>query len=136
MLEVLVLIFALAGLWVSLYINYKESKNEQMICRFGEKCNDVLQSKYNRTFGIKNEKLGILYYLLIAVLATLVLLGTTSLFSIPLTTALFILAIPAFFFSAFLVIIQLFVLKAWCEYCMLSATASLGIFITELFIFF
>jgi uncharacterized membrane protein len=40
-----------------------------------------------------------------------------------------------FLFSVWFVYVQAFLLKAFCQYCMLSATTSTILFITSLFIF-
>lgn len=88
-------------------------------------CETVLTSEYNTLFGIiPNALLGSLYYL------TLFILAIISLeFAQRRALALTALLTPiGFLMSAYFVYLQLFVLKAICFYCMVSAAASMILF--------
>jgi len=122
------------GLLVSLYIVYKKSKKEHLVCVIGKKCDVVLSSKYNKTFNIPNEILGILYYSFVILLAILVILGIQSFGPLTLLLILLIAGIGSFVFSAYLIYIQAAVLKAWCDYCVTSAIISTLIVIVEIII--
>ena len=87
-------------------------------------CETVLTSEYSTLFGVPNALLGALYYLTLFVLAVLSLeLGRQRIL------ALAALITPVgLLMSAYFVYLQLFVLKAICFYCMVSAAASMILF--------
>lgn len=132
MINLLVLLLALAGLAVSGYIFYKKRKHEQLICFIGEDCNKVINSKFNTILGIPNEVLGLLYYGAVAVATLMVIMGVTTLLSISLPLVLTLTGGLAAAFAIILIFIQGAVIKEWCEYCLLSAGLSTAIFIIEL----
>jgi len=122
------------GLLVSLYIVYKKSKKEHLVCVIGKKCDVVLYSEYNKVFNIPNEILGIIYYGSVILLSILILLGIQALGPLTFLLILVITEIGSFAFSAYLIYIQAAVLKAWCDYCVASAIISTLILIVELII--
>ena len=122
------------GLLVSLYIVYKKSKKEHMVCLIGKKCDVVLTSEYNKTFNIPNEILGILYYSSVVLLPILILLGIQGLGPLTFLLILVVTGVASFAFSAYLIYIQAAVLKAWCDYCVASAIISTLILVVELLI--
>jgi len=133
--QIIIIVFALIGLWASGYICYKKAKKEAMVCHLGGKCENVLYSKWNKTFGMSNEYGGLAYYSLVIILAALSLAGTTTLFSIDINLIFLIIAGGAFLFSIYLVYLQAYVIKDWCQYCLVSAFATTGIFVTDLIYF-
>lgn len=121
MLTPLLFIFAIIGLVDASYIFYKKHKKQNLICVIGEHtCDAVVNSKYNKIFGIPNEVLGILYYLFVILMA---FIGSNT------TIFMQLAASAALLGSIVLTIIQWKVLKIWCEYCLLSALMNLGIFV-------
>lgn len=115
-------ILALLGLAISLYLLLKKLKNEKVVCFLGHDCDNVVKSKYGKTFGIFNEVPGLLFYL--AVFGG-VLLNFISLLRIA--------AVLAVLASLYLVGIQAFSLKMWCEYCIASALIN-GLILLLLFL--
>ncbi|MBI1971554.1 MAG: vitamin K epoxide reductase family protein [Candidatus Wildermuthbacteria bacterium] len=112
------LLFALAavGFAASAYIFYKTQRKEKLFCLLGGECNDVVYSKYGKAFGIPNELAGMLYYVFLVVALFLSLESVAR-----------IAAILAFGASVYLLLIQAFVLKKWCEWCLATAVANIGI---------
>jgi uncharacterized membrane protein len=114
----LLLIPELLGLGIALYLVWSRKRNEKPVCVIGGKCNVVLESKYNKLFGLHNDVGGALYYL--ATLAFTVLLrydiGPPDLLLAGLKTA----AIVGAMMAAVLMVIQWKVLKAWCFWCVTS----------------
>lgn len=125
----LLTILAVVGLLDSWYIFYKKQKNEKLVCFIGEDCNEVVNSKYSHIYGMPNEVLGIIFYLLVLGIVGLVTLGTTEFHGISLIAVIHLAAFFALLLSIFLTAIQAFVLKAWCEYCLVAMIANFGIFV-------
>jgi len=132
MINIWVFLLAIVGFIIAWYIFYKKRKKEHIICIVGKKCETVLYSKYNKMFGFSNENLGMVYYFLVAVLVIIFLLGTESFGFISITTILIASAVFAFVFSLYLTYIQFFVLKAACDYCLMSTVINLLILIIEI----
>lgn len=120
---------AVVGLLNSWYIFSKKRKKEKLVCFIGQDCNEVVTSKYSHIYGMPNEVLGIIFYLFVLGSAALVGLGTTELHGISLLSAIHAIAFVAFLVSLYLAAIQAFVLKLWCEYCLVAMFANFGIFV-------
>lgn len=89
-------------------------------CTFTHACQVVTTSEYSEIIGIPVSLLGSLYYLSI-------FLGTCLYFEVKSSKLLRILSlatITGFIASLWFVYLQLFVIKAICQYCMLSAASS------------
>ena len=130
--EILLIILGTLGLATAMYIPYKKRSQKVFVCLPGQDCNRVLHSKYNKFFGFPNEYLGILYYSIV-VLGGFFLIYTIELFSFITTfQILFIGGLLSTLFSLYFVFIMWRVLKEWCHYCLVSAFASISIFITEI----
>ena len=119
-------IFAAAclGLALASYIAWKKKRGERLVCMIGEDCDKVVHSSYARTLGIPNEYLGMLYYgVLAATYAVFLFAPEVQAYTVfrflPLVTA------AAAAFSTYLVFVQTFVLKEWCEWCLASAGLSI-----------
>lgn len=116
------MVLALLGLADSVYLLLKKLKNEKIICFLGKDCDAVVKSKYGKTLGVPNETLGILFYL--------VVLGGAPLNFIFLLRIAAVLAALA---SLYLIGVQAFRLKMWCEYCVASAVIN-GLILLLLFL--
>lgn len=125
-LPMLVLIFALFGLSICIYIFKKKGKGDHLVCPIGNSCNFVLYSDYSKTFGIRNELGGILFYFLTAIIYFYILLEI-PLAPIIIATYLFA-SLCAFMFSLYLIFVQAFIIKKWCAWCVTSAIISTTIF--------
>ena len=79
----------------------------------------VLESKYNRIFGVHNDILGLLFYIAASILTALVVievgpLGTWNfLFSL--------MVVGAAIMSIAFTYLQWRVIKSWCFWCVMSA---------------
>lgn len=138
----LLTILAVVGLLDSWYIFYKKQKKEKLLCFVspimarlapkrggGQDCNEVVNSKYSHIYGVPNEVLGIIFYFSILGIVGLVTIGITELHGISLMAVIHLTAFFALLLSIFLTAIQAFVLKAWCEYCLIAMFANFGIFV-------
>lgn len=80
-----------------------------MFCLIGGDCGAVVGSKYGQTLGIKNEKIGMAYY---ALLIILLLVNQLLLAQI--------IALVAIVFSIYLLIVQTFILRQFCSWCLIA----------------
>ena len=120
---------SLAGFLVSFYINYSKIRNKPLVCHIGQDCDAVVKSKYGKTFGVENTIHGMMYYILVFSYGAISLLNR-NIFKGSLVYYFVVGAsIASVLFSAYLIIVQAFVLKKWCEYCMVSSICSLLILI-------
>ncbi|MEX1064312.1 MAG: vitamin K epoxide reductase family protein [Candidatus Paceibacterota bacterium] len=131
MINIWILPLSIAGLIVSWHIFHKKRSGQKLVCVIGEDCDKVIHSKYSKTLGISNEIIGILYYGLVASLTVISVIGLTMIGPVSLSLFLVIIAGAAAVFSLILIFIQAFVLREWCEYCLVSAGISIVIFVIE-----
>lgn len=122
-------IFACIGFLVSWYIYTKKRRGEKLVCFIGEDCNRVVRSPYNKLLGFPNEMLGIGYYGFVLGVLLLMVVGIEVIGPLPLALALLGIEGIAAAFSVLLLVIQAVVLREWCEYCLVSAGTSIGIFL-------
>lgn len=121
-------VLAAVGLGISLYIYRSKKLNRPLLCPVGKGCNAVVASPYAVTLGIPNEVSGILYYAL--VIASQVAAGFSSLaLNQFVTDGLVVLAAVAALFSVYLIFIQAFVLRKWCEWCIMTSLVNIAIFL-------
>ena len=121
-------LLAFIGMVDALYLSIKRNAGP-IPCHITRGCTDVLTSKYSEIAGIPLSWFGLAFYFVIFSVVRF------SLFEDPkypvgrLSGLIFYLAGAALIISAFLVGIQAFILKAYCEYCLLSAALVLTIFL-------
>ena len=97
-----------------------------MFCLIGGDCGAVIGSKYGRTFGIKNELIGMTYYLLLS-------LYLISAFYMPdifknLVIIPKLATLIAACFSLYLLFVQAILLKMFCSWCLIAIAINLLIF--------
>ncbi len=128
-LEWLSAILALIGLGVSLYLWYSKVSKSTIICTPGSDCDLVNASPYSMLLGIPVAAIGAAGYAALLVLALWALFGRDN---APewLLNARLAMASIGLFFAAYLTGIEVFVLHAYCIWCVIQAIAMLGIFIS------
>lgn len=128
------IVLSVIGFAVSIYIFYSKKYHKPMYCVIGQNCDEVVKSKYGKTFGIENSIPGMAYYALVFVYAASLLLNR-NVFKVNIIYYFIVIAsIGSVLFSAYLAAVQAFVLKKWCEYCIVSSVASVLILIVLLII--
>ena len=132
MANILIITFAALGLFLSWYIYHKKGKKEKLVCFVGDDCNKVIKSRYSKVLGIDNEIIGIFYYAFIIILALSLFLGIDAVAGIPVFNLLIIMGALASLFAVALLVIQAFVIKEWCEYCLLASAITIVIFAIEI----
>ena len=119
------IILSLIGFAVSFYIFYAKKYDKQLHCVIGQDCDAVVKSKYGKTFGIENTIPGMLYYALIFAYGIAVLSNRNLFKANIIYYFVVIVSIGSVLFAAYLTAVQAFVLKKWCEYCIVPSIASL-----------
>lgn len=124
----LFILISLIGILDASYLTFEHFSINNIICNINDTCNIVLTSKYAEILGVPLAILGLMYYLTIFI--------NSFLFKITKYTGykLILLYLPifSFFFSIWLVYLQLFILNSICIYCMASAIISTMIFILSI----
>ena len=115
-----VMLIALIGLADSIYLTALHLSGRSARCTILSGCSEVLSSSYAVVFGLPLAALGALAWFMVFSLGTLVAFGWLRL-----RLALEILAGLMLLVSVRLFLLQAFVLRAFCEFCLLSAAMTL-----------
>ena len=112
----------------ALYLSIKRNAGP-IPCHVTHGCTDVLTSKYSEIASVPLSWFGLIFYVTIMSLMVFkVFEDVEHPLSLPLA-AVFYLTGAGLVVSALLVGIQAFILKAFCEYCLLSAGLVLTMFL-------
>lgn len=120
-------LLALVGLADSVYLTVSHYTKEPVPCSIVEGCETVLTSSYAEVAGIPIAAFGAAAYFFAFSLAVLAAYGnrlTWTLFGVQ----TFLMAAV----SVYLIYVQAFVIKAFCQFCLISAATSIGLFIVFL----
>jgi uncharacterized membrane protein len=124
----LIVILVLSGIGIinTLYLSYHTVTKTPVKCPFfpPQWCRTVQHSKFSKMLGIPNSFAGLGIYLAVFILALLNAQGIVSFTPIAAIVGI------GFLFSVYFTAIQVFVLKALCTWCVVSAvdlTALLAI---------
>jgi uncharacterized membrane protein len=120
---IIFLVIAFIGLLNSGYLFLSHYRHKKIACPIGGKCNEVTESKYSKTFGIRNDFMGILYYLFVIIVGIFIYNGFREIKII-----FIIIEGLALLFSIYLIYVQAFVLRSYCFYCIVSAVINLILF--------
>lgn len=130
LIQIPVMVLAILGFINAFYLYYQHRKEvatgQKMFCLIGGDCGAVVGSKYGRTLGIKNELIGMTYYLFLSSYLLLSLLIPDLLDSLVIIPKLvtFIAAV----FSLYLLFVQAVVLRKFCSWCLIAISINLLIF--------
>lgn len=130
--SVLIIFLAFAGFILAAYLSHKKNRPEPLMCPLQGDCAAVIRSEFSTFFGIGVEKIGMAYYLIVA-LAYGTFLAVPNLFGATAVSLMVGLSMAAFLFSLYLTFIQLGFLKQICTWCLLSALLCTVIFLTAVF---
>ncbi|MBI2057354.1 hypothetical protein HYT91_03815, partial [Candidatus Pacearchaeota archaeon] len=120
------IVLAILGIFISGFLIKNRIKKKPVTCPIDGGCDEVLESKWNSIFFIKNDLLGLFYYILILFFALYLFFVSDKLvFFIKIISAI------ALFFSLILVFIQAKIIKEYCFYCLISSGINLLIFLNE-----
>ncbi len=129
------IVLSIGGLVNACYLVYKhQQKNKsKLICPLNHDCSKVTESKWSKIFFIKNEVLGAIFFLSMLILMLYSIITPNS--SINIKLILLVGALVGLLFSIFLVLIQKFILKDYCFYCLISSFITLLLFIFSILIY-
>lgn len=116
-----IILSAIGGFLISLYIKKEKHQGEHMVCPLGQGCGTLVNGRFAKFLGVPLENVGMVYYGVIALFYTAVLFREVS---PTLMWLSLLLTGGAFAFSLYLTIIQLFVVKKWCTLCLGSGAIS------------
>lgn len=123
------IVLGFIGLIDAIYLSWHYFKKQPLVCPINEHgCNAVIESKYGSAFGIKNEILGVLFYLFVIISALIIFYTPFFVIKIVLVTATSV----SLGFSAYLLYVQKYILRNYCFYCIISALISFLIFLNSL----
>lgn len=111
---------AWSGLVLSLYIHAKKRAREVLVCPLGMNCDPVIRSEHSTFLRFPVELLGAAYYGTVAAASAAFVL-VPALAGTRVVLFVFALTAAALLFSLYLTFIQLFALRQWCTWCLLSA---------------
>lgn len=126
-----IVILALIGFGDATYITVKHFQGIIPPCSI-EGCEVVLTSSYSEILGIPVSLFGMIFYFTILLSLFIYFDSKKEIFlKIPL-----VISTVGFVGSLYFISIMAFVLKAFCQYCAVSAFSSISIFIVSVYIFY
>lgn len=124
----LIIFLSFGGFLIARYIrHHKKNVQEALICPLKVNCDMVIHSDYSKFLEIPVETLGMVYYGLLAVSYGSIIIFPVIGVSLVVSGLLFA-TVCAFAFSIYLTLVQAFILKNWCTWCLISATICATIF--------
>lgn len=124
---IFILVFAFLGIADSAYLAEHEANGTPLICNIQSLsgCNTVAESQYSRFFGIPLAQYGVLFYSILFALSALELI----IFNRLLRRVIQGISLVGIIASLYFTFVQIFVIGAFCIYCLASAIIALFIFI-------
>lgn len=120
------LITAILGFIDATYLTTQHFLHRIPACSLLRGCEKVTTSSFSTIFGVPVALLGSLFYVSLIILFVLYTDSKKPFF----LNLARIFTLAGFFFSLYLVFLQVFILKALCMYCLFSASTSTILFIT------
>ncbi len=122
----LIIIFLLISLASSAILAFEPLS---VVCRAESSCAVVQNSIYAQTFGIKNSLYGVWIFSFLLIITILQILKPTKNKKIIIKSSLIVGSAIAIFF----LVLQIFVLHAYCKYCLVVDFAVIAAMITSFF---
>lgn len=120
-------LLALIGLADSVYLTVHHYTSEPVPCSIVEGCETVLTSAYAEIAGVPLAAFGALAYFVAFSLAILTVFGNRSMWLLFGIQSFIMAAV-----SAYLIYLQGYVIGAFCQFCLVSAATSIGLFVIYL----
>lgn len=123
------------GFLDSVYLTILHYQHAIPPCSISNGCETVLTSSYSEIYGIPISLLGAGFYAsVIGLSLSLLTLNLNAKWKMLNGKLLFLDAVAGFVVSAILIYIQFGILKAYCQYCVISEIVSFGIFVVAVFL--
>ena len=129
---VAVVIISFIGFLDATYLTVKNYTQGILPCLIFKGCDTVLNSSYSKIGAIPVSLIGAAYYLLFFIIAILYLDIRRAMA----LKSLIFLSVFGFIASLWFVYLQLFVLKAICFYCIVSAISSTALFAAGMYLLY
>ena len=117
-------LLSLVGLADALYLTVEHVTGQSVQCTIISGCSEVLSSPYAVVAGVPLAAIGAAAYFSVFSLATLAAFGYGFA-----KTALIMLVGAMFLVSLWLVYLQAFVIREFCQYCLLSAAVTTALLV-------
>ena len=121
-------VLAFFGFLDAAYLTIAHYKNIAPPCSLHLGCEKVLTSAYSMVGPIPVALLGVIFYVTVIVVCLLILIEGMK----QLLQFFYFMAAIGLLVSVVLFFIQFYLIRSFCQYCLLSETISLGIFILSL----
>lgn len=117
-------LLSLVGLCDALYLTIQHVTGQSVRCTVTSGCSEVLSSSYAVVGGFPLASLGALAYFSVFSLAILALFGyrIAGKLLLPLVGGMFLVSLYLFY-------LQAFVIRHFCQYCLLSAAVTTGLMV-------
>jgi uncharacterized membrane protein len=128
-LQIATLGLAAIGTFAAVYLTYTKLARTTILCVKAEgfDCDLVNASSYSQVYGVPIAVLGLLAY--ITIIAIILLESRIRILKTNGPLLLFGISLAGTLYSAYLSYLEAFVLKAWCQYCLISALSMTAIFV-------
>lgn len=115
------LLFTLAAIGISetMYLIRKRTIQEKPVCVIGERCHLVLESKYSKIFGIPNDVLGLMFYIVMSLITAFLVIEIEPI--IWWNRLAKVLILSGVLLSFYFIYLQWRIIKIWCFWCLMSA---------------
>jgi uncharacterized membrane protein len=120
--------FLIVGLVVALYMTIFKATGNQAMCLGSGACSTVTASRYSEINGIDVPVIGVVGNL--ALLAVLIFEKRNSFLQKNATLLFFALSLAGFLFTLWLIYLEIFILKAFCPFCVTAQSMMILTFIT------
>jgi len=124
-------VLGLFGIGISSYLVYVHYNELTTVCLPGFECDTVLTSSYAEMWGIPISLLGLCMYTLVALLGFWLLFERSERQDL-LSLAIYAFALSGTLFTAYLYYLEIFLLHAFCTWCIGSSIVMFGLLILSL----
>ncbi|OGI94968.1 hypothetical protein A3A03_02230 [Candidatus Nomurabacteria bacterium RIFCSPLOWO2_01_FULL_40_18] len=132
LIRVAIFVLGVCGFLVARYIYTHKKARKSLVCPIRFDCNTVINSDYSKFLGIPVELLGMIYYALVTI-AYFVFIFGGEVVPGPIIGIFITVSLGAFIFSLYLIVVQIFILRKGCSWCIVSSVISVTIFILTIF---
>lgn len=119
---------ALIGVGDASYLTAHHYLGAPLRCGVGFDCTAVTSSAYATWFGVPVALLGVIFYVAVLILSLVAIEGKESKIGKRALGYACLIAPAGIIASLWFVGVQAFILKAWCQWCLLSAATSTALF--------
>ncbi len=127
------IVLSLLGIATTLRLiwQHKKKKEQPLVCPLNHDCSVVTESRWSHIFYVRNEVLGLLFYVVMLLAALGIVL---SWYEEVLHLFIRIATILSALFSVFLIYVQAKIIKDYCFYCLISALLTLLLLVNGFFL--